>query len=108
MPSPPVSSARAIDCDVHPTLSGLRALAPFLEPHWRESIEARGMETLESASYPPNAPITARADWREEGGGRAGTTLDGLQRQVLGRLGADFAILNPLFPVDEFIPRIEP
>jgi uncharacterized protein len=76
-----------------------RALAPHLEPHWRESVETRGIEMLESASYPPNAPITTRTDWRDEGGGRAGATLAQLRTHVLDRFGADIAILNCLFPV---------
>ncbi|MBX6374132.1 MAG: amidohydrolase [Acetobacteraceae bacterium] len=94
VPRPP----RAIDCDLHPAVTGFAALAPYLEPYWRDSVEDRGMEVLETASYPPNAPITARADWRPKGG-RAGATLAQLQTEALDRFGADIGILNCLFPV---------
>jgi predicted TIM-barrel fold metal-dependent hydrolase len=88
----------AIDCDVHPTVSGLKALAPYLDDFWRNAIEVRGMESVESASYPPNAPLTARADWRD-GRRRAATDAAELGAHVCDGLGADIAILNCLYGV---------
>ena len=35
--------AGAIDCDVHPTLPGLRSLFPYLDEAWREQFTLRGM-----------------------------------------------------------------
>ena len=58
----------AIDCDVHPTVTGNDILLPYLETYWRDSVEERGMGSLESAAYPPNAPITARPDFRGPSG----------------------------------------
>ena len=39
-----ISAAHAIDCDVHPQVPGMGALLPYLDPFWRESVEARGIE----------------------------------------------------------------
>lgn len=82
-----------IDCDVHPHVENIAAIAPHMEPFWRDSVRERGITDLASGSYPPNAPITARADLRGNRG------LQGLQETVLGRWGADVAILNSLFAV---------
>jgi uncharacterized protein len=88
----------AIDCDVHPTVPDLKALLPYLDDHWRDSVEERGIPGLESISYPPGAPITARPDWRHKGG-LAGTSVADLQATVFERLHADRAILNCLYGV---------
>ena len=63
---------RAIDCDVHPTVPDIKALLPYLDDHWRDAVEDRGIPSLELISYPPNAPLTARPDWRRKNG-RAAT-----------------------------------
>lgn len=82
-----------IDCDVHPHVENIAAIAPEMEPFWRDTARERGITDLVSGSYPPNAPITARTDLRGNRG------LKGLQDTVLGRWGADIAILNSLFGV---------
>jgi uncharacterized protein len=89
---------RAIDCDVHPTVPDIRALAPYLDEHWRNSVEERGIPSLESISYPPNAPITARPDWRGKSG-LAATSVADLAAHVFDHWGADVAILNCLYGV---------
>src|SRR3954451_16074037 len=88
----------AIDCDVHPTATGNNVLLPYLETYWRDSVQERGMESLESASYPPNAPITARPDFRGANG-YAAIDAGELAGQVLDRWGASHAILNCLYGV---------
>ena len=88
---------RAIDCDVHPTVPDIRALAPYLDEHWRNSVEERGIPSLESISYPPNAPITARPDWRGPKGLAATKPAD--LAPVFERFGAGTAILNCLYGV---------
>ena len=92
------SAAHAIDCDVHPQVPGMGALLPYLDPFWRESVEARGIDSLDSISYPPGAPLSARADFRDPTG-RADTTLGALQTQVFERWGADYAICNCIYGV---------
>jgi hypothetical protein len=103
------SKLKSIDCDVHPSVPGMRALIPYLDEFWRDSVEDRGIDSLESISYPPNAPISARPDFRVPppyppplaGEGREGvaTSIRELQAQVFDRWGAGFAICNCLYGV---------
>ena len=58
----------AIDCDVHPTVPDMKALLPYLDDFWRETVEERGINSLETVAYPPNAPLTARPEWRGKNG----------------------------------------
>jgi len=89
---------RAIDCDVHPGVPDIKALLPYLDDHWRDQVEDRGIPSLESISYPPNAPITARPDWRGPKGVAAASVAD-VGRHVFERWGAGVAILNCLYGV---------
>lgn len=93
-----MADIHAIDCDVHPTVPNMAALAPYLDDYWRDSIEERGIGSLDSLSYPPNAPITARADWRGKGG-LAATDVGQLREVVFERFGSGLAILNCLYGV---------
>ena len=88
----------AVDCDVHPMPPSMAALAPYLDPFWRDQVVERGITTLDSQSWPIRSPKTVRADWRD-GQGRGGATLAALQSQALDRFGAARAILNPLYGV---------
>src|SRR5690242_3754288 len=60
----------AIDCDIHPAVPDTRVLLPHLDPYWREHVLRRGLErdNFEISSYPVNAPINARPDWRAPAG----------------------------------------
>lgn len=84
-----------IDCDIHPRMPGVRALVPYLDPFWAETLPDRGLESLDTVSYPPNAPLTCRPDWRDPRG-RPGGNLAGVREHVLGRWQADTAICNCL------------
>ncbi len=86
-----------VDCDVHPTLPGMRTLLPYLDDHWREAVIEREVN-LESQSYPPNAPISARPDLRDETG-RAVTDPCSLTSVALDRWGSSIAILNCIYGV---------
>ena len=76
----------------------MAALAPYLDDFWRDSVEARGITSLESISYPANAPLTARPDWRGKNG-LAATGVADVQRHVFDELGASIAILNCLYGI---------
>jgi predicted TIM-barrel fold metal-dependent hydrolase len=86
-----------VDCDVHPTVPSIQALVPYLDEFWRDSVEERGISSLESQSYPPHAPITARPDWRGKGG-LAATSAAALA-PVFEQFGAGLAICNCLYGV---------
>jgi predicted TIM-barrel fold metal-dependent hydrolase len=88
----------AIDCDVHPALPGLKALLPYLPEYWRDAVVQRGVHELDSISYPVNAPLAARPDWRPAEG-KAGADLDRLRAEALDAFGTAIAICNCLYGV---------
>src|SRR3546814_5435198 len=81
-----------------PAVPGIKALLPYLSDHWRDMVEQRGVHELDSNSYPNNAPLTARPDWRPAEG-KAGTSLDMLRTQALDGFGTSLAICNCLYGV---------
>jgi predicted TIM-barrel fold metal-dependent hydrolase len=86
-----------IDCDIHPVVPGIRALLPYFDDVWRETIELRGIDrlALNLTSYPANAPTAVRPDWRPPSG-RPGADFGLLQRQALDAFGSRIAICNVL------------
>lgn len=88
---------RCVDCDVHPTVPGMKALLPYLEPHWQEAVVEREIN-LDSQSYPPNAPLTVRPDLRGPDG-QAAASPAALTAQALDHWGASHAILNCIYGV---------
>src|SRR3984893_17760181 len=89
---------RAIDCDVQPSVADIKVMLPHLETDWSHSVEERGIASLETAAYPPNAPLTARPDFRGKNG-QAATSAAELSAQVLDKWDASFAICNCLYGV---------
>jgi predicted TIM-barrel fold metal-dependent hydrolase len=86
-----------IDCDIHPAVGGTRTtLLPYLDEHWKEQVLSRAIDGLDLASYPPDMPLSGRADWRPVKG-KPGSDLAMLQRGVFDQLGASHAICNVLF-----------
>ncbi|GAC1342424.1 MAG: amidohydrolase family protein [Acetobacteraceae bacterium] len=90
--------AGAIDCDIHPNVPSLAALLPYLEEHWQDIVVARGMDELNSISYPAGSPLTARADWRPAKG-KPAATLQQVRTEYLDVFGVATAICNPLYGV---------
>src|SRR5918911_4590892 len=89
------SNLRAIDRDVHPAVPAVAALMAYLDDHWRDPVVERDIRSLETISYPPRAPITARPDCRAADGHAAAGLAD-VERHVFARWRADLAILNCL------------
>lgn len=85
-----------IDCDIHPTIADSRALLPYVPAHWAEEVVDREVLYLDTVGYPPNAPLTARPDWRGAGG-RAALNAGDMAREALDRWNIEFAICNCLF-----------
>lgn len=88
--------AGAIDCDVHVAVPGMKALLPYMSEAWREMIITRGTDGLDLASYPPNAPLACRPDWRRKGE-KPGASLELLRSEALDGFGASAAICNCLY-----------
>ena len=65
-------------------------LARYMDDHWRDTLEVRGIETWDSISYPPNAPLTSRPDWRKAG---ADAEPAKLSEATLDRFGFAHALL---------------
>ncbi len=86
----------AIDCDIHPGIPGMAALLPFMTDYWQEQFLSREIDGMEMASYPPNAPISCRPDWRQAGI-RPASSLETVRKQALDGLGLSMAICNPLY-----------
>ncbi len=91
------SPFQPIDCDLHPAIPTTRVLLPYLDAYWREHITRRGLEAdnLELSSFPANAPLNCRPDWRPERG-PAGADLALLQRHALDTFQSRYGILNVL------------
>ena len=87
-----------IDCDIHPSVPNLKALLPYLEEHWRETVLQRGMDELNSISYPANSPLTARPDWRPAAG-KPAATLEQVRAECLDPFRTSIAICNCLYGV---------
>ena len=66
-----------------------------MDEFWRESFVARGIDGFDMMSYPLDAPITCRPDWRVKGE-RPGSSLANMQRDALDAFGIGLAICNPL------------
>ena len=87
-----------IDCDLHPAVPSIKALHPYLTPHWRDMVIQRGVGELDSLSYPANSPLSARPDWRIEGK-KPGSDLELLRRHALDPFRTGIAIANCLYGV---------
>ncbi len=94
----PAPQPGAICCDLHPAVPNVKALLPYLDDHWRDMVVQRGVHELDSISYPNNAPVTARQDWKPAAG-KAGADLSKLQAHALDGFGLKYAICNCLYGV---------
>ena len=88
-------AADTIDCDIHPGVPDIKTLLPYMNEFWQESFVARGIDGFDMMSYPLNAPITCRPDWRVKGQ-RPGASLAAMRNQALETFGIATAICNPL------------
>lgn len=91
-----------IDCDLHNYLAGPEQLAPYLPARWRHELERYGLDRYyPGAYYPRISPAASRTDAWPPGGGRPGSDLSFLQRQMLDEWNVAYGLLNPLhFPGD--------
>ncbi len=90
------AASGTIDCDIHPGVPSTEVLLPFMNDYWRDQFISRAIDGLELASYPPNAPLTCRPDWRPAKG-KPGSDLSLLRSHALDAFGIRLAICNPLY-----------
>src|ERR1700758_4333723 len=99
MGSPANQSKMAIaDCDIHPQRSGDKALHPYLEARWIEHMQMFGSRPRQAyqagPAYPKSQPNASRRDaWPP--GGRPGSSLQFLQKQLLDENNIALGVLNP-------------
>jgi uncharacterized protein len=96
--------AGAIDCDLHPAVPSMSVLVPYLDDYWREMVQVRALDRLNLSltSYPDNAPLSCRPDWKLDGGRKAGSSLVAMQEHVLDRYQPRYGILNCLYGAQAF------
>ena len=92
-----------IDCDLHPAVPDTKVLLPYFNDYWRENIISRGIErhSLALTSFPTNAPMSSRPDWRIQGK-KAGSDFETLKTQALDAFGVRYAICNVLHAAQVF------
>ena len=81
------NALHAIDCDVHPTVPGMKALLPYLDDYWRDTVEERGITRSRPSPIRPTRRSPSRPDWRGKNG-RAATAAsrpDGTGAATAGR-----------------------
>jgi len=95
----PAKYAGAIDCDLHPAVPGMGVLLPYLDDYWREMVSVRALDRLNLTltSYPQNAPLSCRPDWKLDRDRKPGSSLEAMQAHVLDRYQPRFGILNCLY-----------
>jgi predicted TIM-barrel fold metal-dependent hydrolase len=96
--------AGATDCDLHPAVPSMKVLLPYLDDYWREMVSVRALDrlNLNLTSYPQNAPISCRPDWKLDDGRPPGSSLAAMQQHVLDRYHQRFGILNCLYGAQAF------
>jgi predicted TIM-barrel fold metal-dependent hydrolase len=100
----PPDCTDAIDCDLHPAVPGMNVLLPYLDEYWREMVSVRALDRLNLSltSYPQNAPISCRPDWKLDKGRKPGSSLSAMQEHVLDRYRPRYGILNCLYGAQLF------
>jgi hypothetical protein len=76
----------------------MKVLLPYLDDYWREQVFMRQLDRLDFSltSYPPNAPLSGRPDWRPHEG-PPGSDLELLRTKALDAFGSRYAIVNCLY-----------
>ncbi|KQU07134.1 hypothetical protein ASG56_06210 [Rhodococcus sp. Leaf7] len=90
-----------VDCDVHPVLTDSTQLLPYLDQYWGDQLVAALSPTYEPNYHPRGSAIAQRPDALQDKQGRAGTQVHNLVSDVFRDGFTDFAILNPLYAVQQ-------
>ena len=87
------------DGDIHPQRNSAKDLHPYLEKRWQEHMATFGSRPRQAyqagPAYPKGQPNASRRDaWPPEGG-RPGSSLSFMQKQLLDENNIQLGILNP-------------
>src|ERR1700733_1342335 len=86
------------DGDIHPQRNGAADLFPFLEQRWKQHLQTFGSRPRQAyqagPAYPKSQPNASRRDaWPPEGG-RPGSSLPFMQKQLLDENNIELGILH--------------
>ena len=94
-------AGRIVDVDVHVNIPSIEALFPYLDDVWIQHVRQQKWKGPTSAAlYPPNAGVTARAEWKPDGARPPASELSLVQQQILDPWHVDHAILNCYVTID--------
>ena len=87
------------DGDIHPQRNSYKDLFPYMEQRWIDMAKTFGSRPRQAyqagPAYPKSQPNASRRDaWPPEGG-RPGSSLPFLQKQLLDENNIQLGILNP-------------
>lgn len=104
-PSSTLVTHTIIDCDVHPKLTSVDDLKPFLSQRWQSHLATYGlryrMGYQDGNPYPKAAPASSRRDTWPANGGLPGSDVGMLRDQLLDLYNMEFGIMNPLWPTGQ-------
>jgi len=84
-----ISTAGAIDCDIHTPLPRRADLLPYLDEYWSEIVTSREVDVLELMTAPERTRPYMRPDWKPDG-----DPLAAMQKNLLDPLQLRHGILN--------------
>ena len=88
------------DCDIHPARATGTELYPFLAKRWHSHLETYGKQAyqgmMEGPPYPKAQPNASRRDAYPPEGGKQGSSLSFMQKQLLDPYNVALGVLNPL------------
>jgi predicted TIM-barrel fold metal-dependent hydrolase len=94
-----------IDSDVHPTVSAVSEIRPYLGERWWRYFQSYGARPKHGFApgdpYPKAAPRAARRDAWTADGKPPGSDLELMRRQYLDALNVEHGIMAPLFPTGQ-------
>jgi predicted TIM-barrel fold metal-dependent hydrolase len=88
-----------VDCDVHPILTSVHQLLPYLDEYWRDFLAGSRYPDFRPLYHPEHSPIANRPDARVPPAGPPGSAASELCADVLGDGVAEVAILHCLYAV---------
>src|SRR3954452_4954133 len=100
MDATPTAARKLIDCDLHPAVSSVEVLTPYLSAYWREQIRQSGFKGPVDSAYPESAATSVRPDIPAAHAGSVAEQLNILRTHILAPQQIAYGILNCAYAVD--------